>query len=185
VRHPVRSLLVALCLCALPRLAAASECALPDPGADTDFAACDRLDYESPYVVDILGDEPMSPPAGTPAHATMLETAPCPPAPDLRACPAAPAPRHLHKLPAVKLRVVRLPQQRPHHQLAAGSIGDDEPGVPPASPPAPISHGSREVALPSSPPPLMPPGAARFALGHASFPQTPPAARLERPPRAV
>jgi len=182
VRHPVRSLLVVLCLCALPRLAAASECALPDGvGGNSDPSACDRLDYESPYVVDLLGDEPVTAPPDAPAPA--IETAPCSRAPDLRACPAPAAPRHVRKLPAAKLRAVRRPPQQHAHRLAVGSIGDDEPIVP-TTPPAP-RRDSRDIALPAPPPPLVPPDAARFSLGHDLSPQSPPAARLERPPRAV
>lgn len=175
---PVRYVLAAVCLCALPRLASASECALPD--VDGEPAACDRLDYESPYVVDWLGDEPLASPA--PAPQIESAAAPCSATPAVSACPAV-KPRHVRA--AARVRVVRHPQRGGSApRSAVASI--DSAGAAAPSAPAPATRDAREIALAAAaPPPAPPPLIARFDRCASERPPEPAASRLERPPRAA
>ncbi len=201
--HPVRhALIAAICLCALPRLASAGQCQTPaalasvaQPAAPTDpddvstavadVTACDRLDYESPLIVDLFGAEPLSfggddgesPPA-------MERNTPCARTSEVTACPA---PRQQKPRAATgRARVVRHPQHRAAPaSTPLTSVTDNDAPATPTQPSPGAGPGSHDATL----------NAAHFALALASassrftphtrtqHPSDPPAARLERPPR--
>ena len=204
VLHPVRhALIAAVCLCALPRLASAGQCqtaaalaSLAQPTAPTDpddvstavadVTACDRLDYESPLIVDLFGAEPLSfaDDDGSESAPAMERNTPCARTTEVTACPA---PRQQKPRAATgRARVVRHPQHRAAPaSTPLTSVTDNDAPATPTQPSAGAGPGSHDATL----------NAAHLALGLASassrftphtrtqHPSDSSVVRLERPPR--
>ncbi|MCC6998818.1 MAG: hypothetical protein IT370_29670 [Deltaproteobacteria bacterium] len=200
--HPVRhALIAAVCLCALPRLASAGQCQTPaalasvaqapspaDPDdlstAVADVTACDRLDYESPLIVDLFGAEPLSfSDDGSESAPAMERNTPCARTSEVSACPA---PRQQRpRAAAGRARVVRHPQHRAAPaSTPVTSVTDNDAPATPTQPSPGAGPGAHDAALNAHLALALAQAPARFTPHtRTQHPSDPPAARLERPPR--
>jgi hypothetical protein len=180
---------VALALCALPRLASAAECALPDSDQFLQDSAtpteCDRFAFESPLWVDLMGDEPVSP---APASATTKPAASdcslaSSPGGHLTECPS-PTPTARRAAAIARVRSRMNPPVRSHRP--GDGVGQQSDALAAAPTPAPIRDSSQPLALPNpAAPPLLATAASGWPDRTGGAPSDAPSARLERPPRAA